>query len=200
MHIHGPYAHSSVTSPRLPRLKSIPISAPSRCLLWRAAWKLHASAVFVPRPSPPPRVSRRVGVAASSAKASRHGNAKCRALVGDVGRVCQLIAATAAATQDEHTTELTWTPPLSTSPSSSARERTNAATMQMKRSSVRTVFLVLFVCAYLVFGAIIFSLLEEKPEQALKVAVRHRRQQFLLNHSCVTGIATLFVVCHVMTQ
>ena len=66
-------------------------------------------------------------------------------------------------------------------------------TMQMQRSSVRTVFLVLFVCAYLVFGAIIFSLLEEKPEQALKLAVRARRLQFLLNNSCLQG--TYIVVC-----
>ena len=47
------------------------------------------------------------------------------------------------------------------------------------------------------FGAIIFSLLEEKPEQALKVAVRERRLQFLLNNSCLQGIY-IVVLYHVI--
>ena len=59
--------------------------------------------------------------------------------------------------------------------------------MFIARSTVRVTFLVLFMLAYLAFGALIFSVLEGPREQAWKTELRTKRAEFLSNNTCVSG-------------
>ena len=66
--------------------------------------------------------------------------------------------------------------------------------MSVQRSSIRTVFLVLFIISYLGFGALIFSILEGPIEEREKLDLRSMRAKFLRNNTCLTGTGRLGII------
>ncbi len=56
------------------------------------------------------------------------------------------------------------------------------------RSTVRLIYLVLFMIGYLLLGAVVFSALESPSEEDLKSHVHRKRREFMGNHTCVPGI------------
>ena len=59
--------------------------------------------------------------------------------------------------------------------------------MGVKKSSLRLVFLVLFMVAYVCFGAVIYGLIEGPREEEWRHELRRFRGEFLRNNTCLSG-------------